>query len=252
MSLITVFQTVASNVQTVASNVSSLYQKSANDESVLNTYDFYVKSYLTQIRKSSESLLKCAELVFNASQQLSPPEFIKFCDAIRATKTFITKMKKIHENKERIIAMSDNQLTASYTVMYELSILSDGELQTLKEENKLNAETSIKDVNGAKNKKPKSDKEKTKKTTKSVQIDAANENLKKSQESSNATLDDAVKTIENPPIPPVPASPAADKTMSEDKKEFSPAVAEVIRLFKELTKDEQKVVFAEIQSLELC
>jgi F0F1-type ATP synthase delta subunit len=30
------------------------------------------------------------------------------------------------------------------------------------------------------------------------------------------------------------------------------AVHEVIRLFKELTKDEQKVVFAEIQSLELC
>jgi len=240
MSIISVFQSVASNVQTVASNVSSLYQKSANDESVLNTYDFYVKSYLTQIRKSSESTLKCAELVFNASQQLSNPEFKKFCDAIRATPTFITKMKKIHENKERIIAMSDNQLTASYTVMYELSILSDEELTTLKEEKKLNENTSIKDVNKVKTKKPKSD-----------QIDAANENLKKSQESSNATLDDAVKTIQNPPTPPVPASPAADKTMSEDKIEFSPAVAEVIRLFKELTKDERTVALEEIQIIEM-
>jgi len=236
---------VISVYQTVAANVSSLYQKSANDESVLKTYDFYVKSYLTQIRKSSESTLKCAELVFNANKQLSPDEFKKFCVAIRATPTFITKMKKIHENKERIIAMSDNQLTASYTVMYELSILSDEELTTLKEEKKLNENTSIKDVNKAKTKKPKT------KKPKSDQIDAANENLKKSQESSNATLDDAVKTIQNPPTPPVPASPAADKTMSEDKKEFSPAVAEVIRLFKELTKDERTVALEEIQIIAL-
>jgi len=236
---------VISMYQTVASNVSSLYQKSANDESVLNTYDFYVKSYLTQIRKSAESTLKCAELVFNANKQLSPDEFKKFCDAIRATPTFITKMKKIHENKERIIAMSDNQLTASYTVMYELSILSDEELTTLKDENKLNENTSIKDVNNVKTKKAKT------KKPKSDQIDAANENLKKSQESSIATLDDAVKTIENPPTPPVPASPAADKTMGKDNKEFSPAVAEVIRLFKELTKDEQKVALDEIQIIAL-
>jgi hypothetical protein len=149
-------------------------------------------------------------------------------------------MKKIHENKERIIAMSDNQLTASYTVMYELSILSDEELTKLKDENKLNENTSIKDVNNVKTKKAKSD-----------QIDAANVNLAKSQQSSLATLDDAVKTIENPPTPPVPTSPAADKTMGEDNKEFSPAVAEVIRLFKELTKDEQKVALDEIQIIAL-
>jgi hypothetical protein len=88
---------------------------------VLNTYDFY-KSYLTQIQRSSESILQCAKLVFNASKELSPPEFKKFCDAICATPTFITRMKEIHENKE---------LTPSYTVMYELSILSDEELKTL-------------------------------------------------------------------------------------------------------------------------
>jgi thiol-disulfide isomerase/thioredoxin len=57
MSIISVFQSVASNVQTVASNVSSLYQKSANDESVLNTYDFYVKSYL-KYRDVFQQILK--------------------------------------------------------------------------------------------------------------------------------------------------------------------------------------------------
>jgi len=89
---------------------------------VLNTYGFYVESYLTQIQRSSESILQCAKLVFNASKELSPPEFKKFCDAIAATPKFITQMKEIHENKE---------LTPSYTLMYELSILSDEELKTL-------------------------------------------------------------------------------------------------------------------------
>jgi hypothetical protein len=115
-------------------------------------------------RKTAEGILEMARAV-NEARQLTPSEFLRFCELVKMKTSSIKKLAVVGAKYEYLIARAD-KLPANWTTVYAVAKLANEEIQTLIDNGVVNSLTVVRDLKAA------TGKTTTKTTTKPTRITA--------------------------------------------------------------------------------
>jgi hypothetical protein len=98
-------------------------------------------------RKTAEGILEMARAV-NQARQLTPSEFLRFCELIKMKTSSIKKLAVVGAKYEYLIAHAD-KLPANWTTVYAVAKLANEEIQTLIDNGVVNSLTVVRDLKAA-------------------------------------------------------------------------------------------------------
>lgn len=93
----------------------------------------FAEQYKLRVKKTAESILELADVVWNAKNNLSDQDFKLFREQIGADETqtsYIKKLCVIASNRNRFDGL-EKQLPASYTTLYDLARLESDQFQNI-------------------------------------------------------------------------------------------------------------------------
>jgi hypothetical protein len=108
----------------------------------------FVERYRLSVKKTAESILELANVVFSAKTELSKDEFKKFrieIDADSSKDSYIKKLCVIASNAARFEPIKD-KLPASYTTLYSLANIEQSKFDEILEKNIISTKMTALDL----------------------------------------------------------------------------------------------------------